>query len=60
MVIARLDDGVSLPAGRFALVVNRLGYDFTIDGPMQAPEFCLEGFETANGSVFTQCRAPKR
>src|SRR5262245_30826960 len=60
MLIARLDDGVSLPAGRFALVVNRLGYDFTIDGPMQAPEFCLEGFETANGTVFTQCRAPKR
>jgi hypothetical protein len=60
MLIARLDDGVSLPAGRFALVVNRLGYDFTIDGPMQAPEFCLEGFDTANGTVFTQCRAPKR
>jgi hypothetical protein len=60
MLIARLDDGVSLPAGRFALVVNRLGYDFTIEGPMQAPEFCLEGFETANGAVFTQCRAPKR
>src|SRR5262245_16124153 len=58
MLIARLDDDVSLPAGRFALVVNRLGYDFTIDGSVQAPEFCLEGFETANGTVFTQCRAP--
>jgi hypothetical protein len=58
MLIARLDDDVSLPAGRFALVVNRLGYDFTIDGPVQAPEFCLEGFETANGTVFTQCRTP--
>ena len=56
MVMARLDDEVSLPAGRFALVVNRLGYDFTIDGPIQAPEFCLEGFEAANGAVFTQCR----
>ena len=56
MVIARLDDEVSLPAGRFALVVNRLGYDFTIDGPEQAPESCLEGFEAATGTVFTQCR----
>ena len=58
MIMARLDDDVSLPAGRFALVVNRLGYDFTIGGPVQAPEFCLEGFETANGTVFTQCRTP--
>ena len=58
MVMARLDDEVSLPAGRFALVVNRLGYDFTIDGPEQAPESCLEGFEAATGSVFTQCRSP--
>jgi len=58
MVMARLDEGVSLPAGRFALVVNRLGYDFTIDGPAQAPESCLEGFEAATGTVFTQCRTP--
>ena len=57
MVMARLDDEVSLPAGRFALVVNRLGYDFTIDGPDQTPESCLEGFEAATGIVFTQCRA---
>ena len=58
MVIARLDDEVSLPAGRFALVVNRIGYDFTIDGREQAPESCLEGFEAATGTVFTQCRTP--
>ena len=58
MVMARLDEEVSLPAGRFALVVNRLGYDFTIDGPAQAPESCLEGFEAATGTVFTQCRTP--
>ena len=57
MVIARLDDDTSLPAGRYALVVSRIGYDFTIGGPVQAPEFCLEGFEAANGSVFTQCRS---
>ena len=56
MVIARLDDEASLPAGRFALVVNRLGYDFTIDGPEKVPESCLEGFEAATGTVFTQCR----
>jgi len=58
MVMARLDDEVSLPAGRYAIVVNRLGYDFTIDGAEKAPESCLEGFEAATGTVFTQCRTP--
>ena len=58
MVMARLDDDVSLAAGRYVLVLNRTGYDFTITGSVQSPAFCLEGFETANGSVFTQCRTP--
>ena len=57
MVIARADD-VTLAPGRYALVLNRVGYDFTINGPVNSLEFCLEGFEAANGSVFTQCRAP--
>ena len=57
MVIARADD-VTLVPGRYALVLNRVGYDFTIKGPVESLEFCLEGFEAANGSVFTQCRTP--
>ena len=58
MVIARLDDDVSLAAGRYALVLNRTGYDFEIQGSPSSPAFCLEKFETANGAVFNQCRAP--
>jgi hypothetical protein len=58
MVIARLDDDVSLASGRYALVLNRNGYDFTINGPVQSPVFCLEEFETVNGSTFTECRSP--
>ena len=58
MVIARTDGDVSLPVGRYALVLNRIGYDFTIKGAEQSPEFCLEKFETSSGSVFNQCRAP--
>ena len=42
MLMARLDEGVSLAAGRFALVVNRLGYDFTIDGREQVPNLALK------------------
>ena len=58
MIMARAANDAPLPAGRYALVLNRVGYDFTIAGEEQAPEFCLEGFEAANGSIFTQCKAP--
>jgi len=58
MIIARAVNDVPLPAGRYALVLNRVGYDFSIAGEQQAPEFCLEGFETANGSIFNQCKTP--
>jgi hypothetical protein len=58
MVIARAADDAPLPAGRYALVLNRVGYDFTVKGEKTGPEFCLEGFEASNGSIFSQCRAP--
>ena len=58
MVIARAADNAPLDAGRYALVLNRVGYDFTIAGPEKSLEFCLEGFETANGSIYNPCRAP--
>ena len=58
MLIARIDNDHSLAGGRYALVLNRTGYDFAIGGTEQSPAFCLEGFETASGSVFNQCRTP--
>ena len=58
MVMARLDDDVPLATGRYALVLNRTGYDFTVVGTTQSPVFCLEKFEAANGSMFNQCRTP--
>ena len=58
MVIARLDGDVPLATGRYALVLNRTGYDFAVKGTVQSPEFCLEKFETSSGSVFNQCRTP--
>ncbi len=57
MVIARPEDNLSLPAGRYALVLNRVGYDFTVKGPITSPEQCLERFETTNGAVFSECKA---
>lgn len=58
MVIARPVDDQPLAAGRYALVLNRIGYDFTIKGPVKSAAFCLEQFQTANGLIYNQCRAP--
>jgi hypothetical protein len=58
MVIAHVDDAVPLAAGRYILDLNRIGYDFTIKGPVESLDFCLEGFETTNGSIFNQCHSP--
>ncbi|HTQ83407.1 MAG TPA: hypothetical protein VMI47_09080 [Pseudolabrys sp.] len=57
MVMARVEDE-SLPAGRYALVLNQTGYDFTVDGPTKSRDFCLEEFEAASGSMLNECRDP--
>lgn len=58
MIEARLGDGTSLSAGRYALVFNQVGYDFTIEGSLKSTEFCLEEFETTGGTILNQCRNP--
>ena len=58
MVIARADDNFSLAPGRYALVLNRTGFDFTVNGPAQSKEFCLEEFQTTNGDIINECRKP--
>ena len=58
MLLAHLDDDSTLTAGRYALVLNRTGYDFFISNGDSSPAFCLEQFEATNGTVFNQCRAP--
>jgi len=58
MLLAQLDDDATLTAGRYALVLNRTGYDFLISNGDPGPAFCLEQFEATNGTVFNQCRAP--
>ena len=58
MIIARPDNDETLAAGRYMLVLNKIGYDFTIEGPVKSPEFCLERFEAASGSIYVQCKNP--
>jgi hypothetical protein len=44
-----------LPAGRYALVLNGLAYDFTIDGPITDRAQCIESVAALNGPVYTDC-----
>ena len=44
-----------LPAGRYALVLNGYGYDFTVAGPITALEQCLEQTQVTNGILVAEC-----
>ena len=58
MIIAREDDKLTPTPGRYVLVVNGFGYDFTIAGSAPSSAHCLEQFDTENGPVFTECKTP--
>jgi hypothetical protein len=45
----------ALPPGRYALVLNGLAYDFTIDGPITDRAQCIESVAALNGPVYTDC-----
>jgi hypothetical protein len=45
----------ALPAGRYALVLNGYGYDFTVAGPITAVEQCLEQMQLTTGILVTEC-----
>jgi hypothetical protein len=44
-----------LPSGRYALVLNKQAYDFTVEGPLTDPQHCLEQVTAANGTFYAQC-----
>ena len=58
MVSIAADADFELPPGRYALVINGIGYDFNVAGVINAPEQCLERTQSANGEIFTECRKP--
>lgn len=45
-----------LPAGRYVLVLNTQGYDFTVAGQVTDPSQCLERTEAANGIFYSACQ----
>jgi hypothetical protein len=55
MIIIQPDPDFVFPAGRYALVLNGVGYDFTVPGPVTSPEQCLELAEMLNGTVLSEC-----
>jgi hypothetical protein len=44
-----------LPAGRYALVLKGISYDFTIDGPSIDRAHCLERTEALNVPIYSEC-----
>ena len=44
-----------LPAGRYALVVKKEAYDFTVDGPVRDPAHCLERTDALGAAVYSEC-----
>ena len=52
------DDKFSFPAGRYALMLKGLAYDFSVDGPVIDPAQCLERTDALNAPVYSECRGP--
>jgi hypothetical protein len=55
MLLVEPAPGLVLPPGRYALVLNGEGYDFTVPGPVTALEQCLEQFQVQNGVILSEC-----
>jgi hypothetical protein len=48
----------SLPAGRYALVLKGVAYDFSLDGPATDTAHCLERTDALGSPIYTECRNP--
>jgi hypothetical protein len=46
------------PAGRYALALKGIAYDFTLDGPITDAAHCLERTDALNVPIYTECRKP--
>ena len=55
MVLIQPNSDFVFPPGRYALVLNGIGYDFAILGSVTSPEHCLEQVEAVNGVMLNEC-----
>ena len=58
IMIRPADPNFSFPAGRYALVLKRAAYDFTVEGPVTDVAHCLERTDAVGAEVYTECRNP--
>jgi hypothetical protein len=57
MIVIRSDPpDLSLPAGRYILVLKSVGYDFTVDGGATDQAHCLERTDALSAPIYTECR----
>lgn len=57
MIIMRpADPNFSFPAGRYALVLKRAAYDFTVEGQVTDVVQCLERTDAVGAQVYSECR----
>lgn len=52
------DPNFTLEAGRYALVVKGIAYDFSVAGPITGNNQCLEQIQAANGTFYSECKKP--
>jgi hypothetical protein len=55
MVVIQPDPGFAFAPGRYALVLNGFGYDFTVAGKVTSPEQCLQQVQVMNGAAVSEC-----
>ena len=55
MIAVRPDADFAFPPGRYALVLNGLAYDFTVDGPITDRAQCLESVAAVTGPIYSEC-----
>ena len=55
MILLQPEPGFVFPPGRYALVLNGLGFDFSVAGTIVSPEQCLEQAEVVNGTILNDC-----
>lgn len=54
MVVIRPDHAdFAFPAGRYALVLKKEAYDFTVDGAIHDRAHCLERTDALGGGVYS-------
>ena len=59
MVVIRPDHAdFAFPAGRYALVLKKEAYDFTVDGAIHDRAHCLERTDALGGGVYSECPKP--